>query len=130
LKKINAILFLSIFLIANTAFGQLLKLPALIQHFHLHENENKETGHDMDFLDFVKMHYYDSNSENPGHDHQNLPFKNISCCCLNNQIVLPQCNHWLHDIPSVSAPVNLVARNQFYSSSAFLATIWQPPRFS
>ena len=130
MKKIYAILFLFIFLCANTAFGQLLKLPALIQHFHLHEKDNTDTGHHMDFFDFIKKHYNDSTTDKPGHDHKDLPFKGSNSCCLNSQIVLPQYNHLLNNIPSVHTPVNLVARNQFYYSSAFLVTIWQPPRHS
>jgi hypothetical protein len=132
LKKITAILFLFIFLLANTAFGELLKLPALIQHYHLHEADTSDKDHDMSFLDFVKKHYSDINtkSDNPKHQHKNLPFKNVDCHATNNGVVLPQYCSCQAPALTFALQVKRVTYTQQNYSSASLGSIWQPPRFS
>ena len=56
LEKTIAILFIFIFLCANTEIEQLLKLPNLVEHFTEHHD------HDVDkqgisFLEFITIHY-------------------------------------------------------------------------
>ena len=53
MKQFYAISFLFIFLSANTAFGELLKLPLLIQHYTEHKQD--ETA--ISFIHFLAEHY-------------------------------------------------------------------------
>ena len=132
LKKITAILFLFIFLFSNTVFGQLLKLPALFEHYHTHTSHDRHGDHAITFWDFVKDHYSEA-SKNTGasnHDHGNLPFKHMDCQAINNPACSPQ-----YILVDTSVPVfvghfyKATCSQQDYPSGC-LDSIWQPPRFN
>ncbi|MFZ6024450.1 MAG: hypothetical protein ACOYVG_08370 [Bacteroidota bacterium] len=132
MKKVTAILFLFIFLCANTAFGELFKLPALIQHYHYHGADTSDKDHIMSFWEFVKKHYSDTStrSGNTNHDHKNLPFKSVHCSMVNNRVVLPQYHNCQAPVLVFNLRVKKFAYTQQNYSSASLSSIWQPPRFS
>jgi hypothetical protein len=71
-KKVTAILFLSVYLFSTTGFGELFKINTLIQHFY----ETNNTGKHVGFLHFLVMHYVtdDLNDKDNDRDRQ-LPFK-------------------------------------------------------
>jgi hypothetical protein len=48
-KKITAILFLSVYLLSATGIGELFKINTLVQHFH----ETNNTGKPVGFLRFL-----------------------------------------------------------------------------
>jgi hypothetical protein len=124
-KKYLAILFLLIFLTANTAFGQLLRLPILVHHYLEHvEYENAS------LIKFLSEHYATiiNHPDDKHHDHKKLPFKTlnfqvIQAVTLQATIAISQI------IPEI---VNI--KNSFYNpqcySNTFLNSIWQPPRLS
>jgi len=127
LKKISAILFLFVFLSANTAFGQLLKLPALIQHYQLHISAKEE--HDHDFLDFIKDHYSNAYAQGvPSHDHQNLPFKYNDCAGASLVLILPLYNSPVIDVLNIQIDKHKIPLSQKDYSSTSPDNIWQPPR--
>src|SRR5699024_12547566 len=74
MKRLLAIFFLFTFLSANTAFGEVLKLPMLVQHYLEHTNEDK----DVTIFNFLVQHYTGGSNhdhrENHNH-HDQLPFK-------------------------------------------------------
>ncbi len=118
-------MFLFIFLLANTAFGQVLKLPVLIQHYIEHVEQDNSL-----LLDFLSAHYSDHINHPDGrhHDHENLPFKS-DCPVIQAITVVPKSFSFSHLFPKVSA-IKKITRNYRDYSSAYLDTIWQPPRIS
>ena len=74
MKKSVLILFVLVYLMTYTDMGQLLKLPTLISHYFQHQNQNKN----VDFIDFIAMHYGggdDGNTKDDDIDKQ-FPFHN------------------------------------------------------
>jgi hypothetical protein len=53
MKKVIAMFFLFSFLSANTAFGEVLKLPLLIHHYIEHTQEDNDNS----IIDFLAKHY-------------------------------------------------------------------------
>jgi len=129
LKRISAILFLFVFLSANTAFGQLLKLPALIQHYQLHISSNEDHDHDNDFLDFIKDHYNSAYAQGvPSHDHHSLPFKYNDCAGASLVLILPLYSSPVIDVLNIQIDKHKIPLSQKDYSSTCSGNIWQPPR--
>ncbi len=53
MRKILAILLITIHLTGNTEVGQLFRLPQLISHFFQHHRQDPS----IDFFEFIAMHY-------------------------------------------------------------------------
>jgi hypothetical protein len=125
LKKLAAISFLLIFLCANTAIGQLLKLPVLIHHYL--EHHDGDAG--ISFADFLYKHYTEEKphpSENG--EHENLPFKNYDPGLSQTSLLFQSpIGFELKAVNPISAKVNISYSEGFYSSS-ILSRIWQPPK--
>lgn len=125
-KKLIAILFLSIYVVSATELHELFKLPNLVEHFIEHQSEDKSTT----LINFLVMHYTsaDDGDEDNSKDMQ-LPFKsnheggNISNTGSNsfNNIQLA-----IKSIPIESKTYNTYS-SEFISSS-YLSSIWQPPK--
>lgn len=58
---------------ANTAIGQLLKVPNLVEHYNAHNDELKSQS--ISFIDYLISHY-SKNAENH-EEHHDLPFKTL-----------------------------------------------------
>ncbi len=126
LKKSISIFLLFVFLCANTEAHQLLKLPLLVKHYIDHKKQNETISP----IDFLVNHYVlaDDGDGNTPEDMQ-LPFKSDTTCNNITSIVfLPFTNFQL-----ALKPVSTV--NKFYNtysadfiSSAYLSSIWQPPK--
>ena len=73
MKRTIAIFFLFTFLSANTAFGEVWKLPVLVRHYW--EHSKKENN--ICFFEFLRIHYSDRSNHPAGstHHHEKLPFK-------------------------------------------------------
>lgn len=120
--------FLVMFLGVSTELHQFLRLPVLIHHFIDHYQEDSSTS----FTDFLGLHYTstETHSDNEHHDHDKLPFKTASCAMAH--IAIAFVNHIQLSLPSpnsIEAKESAEYAGEFYSS-AFLNTIWQPPKFS
>lgn len=128
MKKFATIFFLFIFLIANTALGEILKSPVLILHYKEHKQENNC----ISFIDFLAKHYAKeiNHSHNDNHhDHERLPFKTV--CSHFTQIVpavLKQSFSFSEIIPQ-KATAKISVRHNFGYSQLYLNSIWHPPRF-
>jgi hypothetical protein len=132
LKKITAILFLFSFLCANTVFGQLLKLPALFEHYHAHTSHNLKHDHHISLWKFVKDHYSEASkhSGTSTGDHENLPFKHMDCQGTNGPACSPQYIHVDTAVPVFDGHFYKATCSQHDYTSGCLDAIWQPPRFS
>ena len=126
MKKLVAILFLSIYLISTTELHQLAKIPLLIEHFEEHQQQNNQ----LTFFDFLNLHY--SGEEKIDADHEKdmkLPFKSHDGCISTfiaanippsfSNLVLKEFSESILSFPS---------REDCFLSSNYLSSIWQPPK--
>jgi hypothetical protein len=129
LKKLAAIFFLAVYLFATTDAYQLLKLPVVFQHFAEHRIENKN----ISFLEFLDMHYMHGSPKDADYDRDmQLPFKKAcpDCVsCIAAAVFVP-----LTTSLSIEKPlVQILTQNYFPQDqlllSAYLASIWQPPKY-
>lgn len=127
MKKLIAISFLFVFLTANTAFGQILRLPTLIHHFFEHLEEDNSS-----FFEYLIEHYADRiNHPDTNHnDHKNLPFKTASSFTSNITIIFSESTILIPPFFSENRDVKTFAitLNKYLEGS--LCSIWQPPQFS
>lgn len=127
MKKFQAILFLSTYLLFATELNQLLKTPLLIEHFITHEKENPK----LSFIGFLKMHYFNGNPRDSDYDQDmRLPFKSHNTCV--NLISLNPSFQDTGDylIKLYSRKIKLYYLPEVNYSSTFLESIWQPPKNS
>lgn len=112
----------------GTLFGELAKLPALAEHYQLHQTEKPDTT----VAEFLWLHYMDTAHEsNAGHDHESLPFHHHGChVCASMMVGLPSFTE-----PAVLQPSevtdSLLAADFYYSHYlpvGFKGSPFQPPR--
>lgn len=123
LKKIIAILFLGVYVLTATEFHQLFKLSFLFEHYLEHKDQN----HDLSLINFLDNHYTHQHAEDEAH-HQ-LPFKS-SDHCMGNTLAVVYCHH-LFQTSFHTYPIDIIAlsvEQEQFISSAYLSSIWQPPR--
>jgi len=126
-KKIIAIIILFSFLSANTAFGQIMRLPNLINHYFEHNESN-----DISLFDFLSEHYAKTinHSDDKQSDHKKLPFKTIDWHSAQIVSLKPHPNFAIPLIIPEVIEINKSSHQKNYYLNAFLNSIWQPPRFS
>lgn len=127
MKRQIAIVFLSLFLLANTELHELLRLPMLFSHYEEHLILNAQ----IRFIDFIVLHYTSSTTENDSdadQDH-NLPFKGEHTCdsFTYASVTLPEglstfCNKKVED-----SEAYLFNYQEFITTTS-LSSIWQPPK--
>lgn len=125
MQRFIAILFLCIFLSANTAFGEVVKLRILILHYSEHTLEDDEVS----FLDFLAEHYLgeiDHEYKEHKHAHEHLPFKTAHSYSHIISIVPDLSVSYTQNF-SDSERLKIPAFNQQTYSSDYLENIWQPP---
>ncbi len=118
------ILLLLIFSLSGTEFGQLLRLPLLINHYL----EHKKGHSDLSITDFLLIHYSRQHQEGANEEDRQLPFKShLECAKLFSiaspfpnsvNLIIPPATLSSNDIPRASAPLSTGVRTM----------IWQPPR--
>ncbi len=126
LKKLTAIFFLCIYVVSATEVHEFFKLPNLVAHFKEHQSEDKSTN----IIDFLVKHYTSSDDgDNDKTKDMQLPFKsnhdggNINNTGFNlfNNIQLA-----IKSVPIESKVYNTYSSD--FISSAYLSSIWQPPK--
>lgn len=126
LKRLTAILFLSVYLLSTTECSELLKLPVLLTHFEEHRAVNSQ----LTLVQFLHMHYTgdDQNDADQQRDMQ-LPFKTHDNCSAQLIQVCPPlfCSVALPRILHAERPQPGFPHDVFVSS-AYLSNIWQPPK--
>jgi hypothetical protein len=100
-------------------------MPALIEHFVEHRQQNKQ----ISLWQFLNIHYETENTRDADYDKDmKLPFKSQDNGVIANlNVYVPA------ERVSVDAPVQLLEMQNFvmatsFISSNFLSNIWQPPR--
>jgi hypothetical protein len=116
-----------VYLFSATEASQLLKLPLLFSHFV--EHQQKEPS--MSFGEFLHHHYAAEHGDDGDAATDNkLPFKSHDNCC---SFVFPI--NIFHTVQfSQLKTIVIEKKNILFSSSAniisaYLSSIWQPPRF-
>lgn len=116
-----------VYLFSATEASQLLKLPLLFSHFI--EHQQKEPS--MSFGDFLHHHYaIDHGDDGDAATDNKLPFKSHDQCW---SFVFPISIFHTLQLSQVQTII-IEKKNILFSSSAnifsaYLSTIWQPPRF-
>jgi hypothetical protein len=124
-KRLFSIFLLITYLFSATVFGELLKIPILIDHY----KEHKAANVDMDIFDFFYLHY--ASKKNIDADYQKdlkLPFKSNSestmqlYSCIEPYTVLLINNIYYID------KITPKAFYQNFHTNYYFGGIWQPPR--
>lgn len=127
LKKFIAIAFMSVYLLSTTELYQLVKIPALVEHFMEHRQEDQG----ITLWDFLCMHYahgivrdadYEKDMKLPfkSHDYSvGLTFSAFTPNNLSTEICKPIC----------MSPISFPNYQENGILPSFLSTIWQPPKF-
>ncbi|MFA5575051.1 MAG: hypothetical protein WC994_08365 [Brumimicrobium sp.] len=127
MKKVIAIFFIFSFLSANTTFGEVLKLPLLLHHYIVHNQEDNDNS----ILYFLAKHYVNDvnhqHNENQ-HDHDNLPFKTINVHAVQVVYFPPLFIDFSGQLAEKELKIPI--RQQQNYSNAYLNSIWQPPQTS
>lgn len=127
MKKVIVIFFIFSFLGANTALGEIFKLPLLIHHYIEHNQEDDDNS----IIGFLAEHYGEdiNHHHHDNHnDHDHLPFKTINSSVGQTAYILPlfiESTKLVHR-KKLKTPV---FQEQNYSN-AYLDSIWQPPKYS
>lgn len=129
MKRLLAIFSLLTFLHAHMAFGEVLKLPMLVQHYLEHIDEDK----DITVFQFFVQHYtegIDHNHQENHNHHDKLPFKTTDghFSSVVSMVSPPFVMVSHHTV--AAAALRMPAYHQQDYSNAYLNSIWQPPRFS
>jgi hypothetical protein len=128
-KKMSAILFLSIYLFYTTGFHELLKVNVVIEHFY----ETKKIDHTVTFLHFLVMHYItdDFNDKDDCRDKQ-LPFKSTETYFTNPLVLYTPVQH-VQLITTQSFKVNKAELNVTkgcFAITKYKTPVWNPPKNS
>jgi len=125
MRKVSPILFLLIYLVANTELHQFMRLPLFFEHYQEHRLHSPT----ISLLDFIVLHYFtrDQKDADYGRDQQ-LPFKNSNCPEVSISIALPPENFPETKVHVFSLSRNMVMFKSFFNASSFHFSIWQPPR--
>jgi hypothetical protein len=121
MKRVAAILFLWIYLVANTELHQFLRLPVFFAHYQEHRAENPY----INLIDFISQHYF-ADTNNVGKDDQ-LPFKD-KCPEVSLSIAMPPEILPETTLPDFTVAKNIVMFKTPFIASSFHFSIWQPPR--
>lgn len=130
MRRVLAILFLSVYLISTTEFGQLLKFPMLVEHYFEHKEKNSQ----ITVIEFLALHYEGNHLENHPHDgdyehDQQLPFL-VHTDVLNVSFVLtPPFSFEIEMKNLVGKETKALPLDDTFSDNNYLSAIWQPPKF-
>ncbi|MDX2174798.1 MAG: hypothetical protein SFY56_16970 [Bacteroidota bacterium] len=126
MKRIIPILLLFVFLTANTEAHQLLKLPILVNHYIEHKKQN----HKISFTDFLNMHYVmEDDGDGDTAEDMKLPFKSDNTCGNTYNLGFVSQSNYQLSVKVIPAENKLFNNHSVeFISSAFLSSIWQPPK--
>jgi hypothetical protein len=115
---------LLVFSLAGTEFGQILRLPVLVEHYLEHRKEHQSLG----IGEFLLIHYSRQHTQGANEQDRQLPFKTHHECAKLFSFAAPlHCEVAFHNPPlqekNRCAPVE-----PGRLSTGYRTMIWQPPR--
>lgn len=129
MKKITAILFLSVYLLSATELVELLKINTLVQHFY----ETNNTGKHVGFLSFLVMHYITDDLDDKDNDQdKQLPFKSTESSISNSTILyitVPGIKLLTTHFLVLNNPVIQIQKDWVIVTN-FNSPVWHPPKYS
>ncbi|MGL2963734.1 hypothetical protein ACSVH2_07955 [Flavobacterium sp. RSB2_4_14] len=126
IKRSLALAFLLLYLFSTTEFHELLRLPAVFEHFDSHKKETPT----ISLWEFLCIHYAHGEVQDDDYDNDmKLPFKTHDGCNSQNFVsLIPEQKYSLAKInPSISRKHTHKYQAEF-TISIYLNTIWQPPK--
>ena len=126
MKRIFSILFIFIYLFSVLEIQEYFKVPALIEHYTEHQQEDKT----MTLWKFLCMHYAHGDVKDADYEKDmKLPFKSLENCNFASIFTLLPENKFIIDSPFVPISSRTITKfsKQFLSIST-LNSIWQPPK--
>lgn len=129
MRRVLAILFLSVYLISTTELGQLLKFPMLVEHYFEHKEKNPQ----INVMEFLALHYEGNHLENHPHDEdyehdQQLPFI-VHIDVLSVSFVLtPPFSFEIETRKLVVKEPKALPLDDAFLDNNYLSAIWQPPK--
>lgn len=127
MKKGIIIFFLLSFLSANTAFGEVFKLPLLIHHYFEHSQKDSDNS----IIDFLAKHYTEDinhQHNDDHHDHDKLPFKTINVHAVQIVYFPLLFIDFSRQIAEKELKIPILQQQNY--SNAYPSSIWQPPKIS
>lgn len=126
MKKTIAIFFLITYLFSTTALSQFLKLPAFVNHFIEHKQQNK----DLTIWQFLCIHYAHGDVKDADYDKDmKLPFKTHNNTAAEISVAEPP---FFLIINNKRTYTNTKKKTHILKNdsviSAYLSSIWQPPQ--
>lgn len=125
-KRLTAILLMSIYMFSFVEFHQFLRIPVLIQHFVEHQQQDPS----ISFMAFLKLHYVGEIVVDGDYQRDNeLPFRETDCCVITNTISC-ECPNTIIEIATNTEEINneFVLNDEDNHSLISVADIFQPPR--
>jgi hypothetical protein len=104
--------------------SELLRLPALFEHFMEHLQEHP----DLSLIDFISLHY-NSGSAHHHESHDQLPFKSISFAPLSLLMIF-SLDHISFIIPELFTFHHFPSPFGLGLPTGSPSGVWQPPRLS
>ncbi len=126
MRKISAILFLTVLVFSQTELHQILKLPILVQHYFEHKAESK----DISLSQFIVLHYFsgDPVDDDYARDMQ-LPFKTNDCLQVITSIVVPE--EIVFELPFETPLIKDFPKfHNDWIESSYAKSIFRPPQFA
>lgn len=126
MKKLISILLLSLYLVSTTEVYQLLKIPALIEHYWEHKTLNPE----MSLIAFLKTHYDHPVKDGDYSKDQKLPFVIHSIplslvFTIGQRFIFDLKNNGFKQMKSHKIP----SKDEDFCYKGFLSSVWEPPRY-
>ena len=124
MRKISALLFLLVLLLAQTPLQQLLKVPVLAAHFQEHRAENKN----LSFTAYLVLHYLSGHTQDDDFQRdQQLPFRSHDVVIVSGTVVVPGQITADFTLPTYR-PEHYLLLSDSHPSSSYACGIWQPPK--
>lgn len=124
LKKVTAILFLSVIMLATMHVSEFFKLNTFIKHY----TEHKTIDPGLGLTEFIIIHYMTDVQDGDYHEDMKLPFKDLANHCYTG-ITFDQPATAINIKPHTQTITNKFRlHNLSIPANNFTHNIWQPPR--
>lgn len=115
---------LFVFVFTNTEIHQVFKMPALIQHFSDHQQEDSYKT----IFDFIVEHYSNAQHHATTEGHGKLPFKNNDCGKIHGTVIFISVVLHFKASPQMNQDKIYTLYKSINHTSFSLNNIWQPPK--
>ncbi|SIP86290.1 hypothetical protein SAMN05880574_10143 [Chryseobacterium sp. RU37D] len=127
MKKLIAIVLLSLYLVSTTELYQFLKIPTLIEHYWEHKNLNPE----MTLIAFLKTHYDHPVKDKDYTKDRKLPFViHTTPLALVFTINKGFIFEFKNGQPEKIRHHKIPSYDEDFCYKGYLNSVWEPPKFS